>query len=255
MTTQRLQHLIHQRFSRLSTQYPTLVRWLAERLSTDHFRGLPLTVLIGLLLVNVMVLSEIAENLVNSEPMVQVDHGFTQWLFQERSKPISQLFYALTWLGSPYVTISLTLLGSFVLYRQKKSRNILILWVLMVCVSLFVQVGKRTFIRERPVEVGYYTETGYSFPSGHSATAMTLYGLLGYWLVRGRKRIRNRWLVGFSAVSLILVVGFSRIYLGVHYLSDVLGGYLLGACWLIVGIVLTEWQRTPTTHVTSHPEH
>ena len=123
-----------------------------------------------------------------------------------------------------------------------------ILWILMAGVGLFVQVGKRTFIRARPTEVAYYTESGYSFPSGHSATAMTLYGLLGYWLVRGRRRIQNQWLVGICAIGLILVVGFSRIYLGVHFLSDVLGGYLVGACWLIVGIVLTEWQRT--THST-----
>ncbi|WP_026262386.1 phosphatase PAP2 family protein [Spirosoma panaciterrae] len=246
MTTQRLQHLIHQRFSWLSTRYPAIVRWLAERLSTDYFRGLPLTALLGLLVVNVMVLSEIAENLVNSEPMIQVDQGFTQWLFQERSTSISQLLYALTWLGSAYVTICLTFVGSFVLYRQRKGRNILILWLLMAGVGLFVQVGKRTFIRERPVKVGYYRESGYSFPSGHSATAMTLYGLLGYWLVRGRRRFQHRWLVGTSAAGLILVVGFSRIYLGVHFLSDVLGGYLLGACWLIVGIVLTEWLQTPS---------
>ncbi|MVM33704.1 phosphatase PAP2 family protein [Spirosoma sp. HMF4905] len=244
MTTNQLQHHIQHRFGRLATRYPGLVHWLAERLTTEHFRGLPFTVLAGLLVVNVMVLSEIAENLVNTEPMVRVDHGFTQWLFRERSTSISQLLYALTWLGSAYVTVALTLVGSLVLYRQKKGRNIIILWILMAGVGLFVQVGKRTFIRARPTEVAYYTESGYSFPSGHSATAMTLYGLLGYWLVRGRRRIRNRWLVGLSAVGLILVVGFSRIYLGVHFLSDVLGGYLLGACWLIVGIVLTEWQRT-----------
>ncbi|WP_338877446.1 phosphatase PAP2 family protein (plasmid) [Spirosoma sp. SC4-14] len=245
MTTDRIQHLIHRRFSQISIRYPALVRWIAERLSTDHFRGLPLTVLLGLLIGNVMILSEIAENLVNSEPMVQVDQGFTQWLFRERSTSISQLLYTITWLGSGYVTIGLTLLGSFVLYQQKKGRNILILWLLMAGVGLFVQVGKRTFIRKRPVEVGYYTESGYSFPSGHSATAMTLYGLLGYWLVRGRRRLRSRWLVGSCAVGLVLVVGFSRIYLGVHFLSDVVGGYLLGACWLIVGIVLSEWQHTP----------
>lgn len=244
MTTNQLQHLIHYYFGRLATRYPGLIRWWAERLSLEQFKGLPLTLLAGLLVINVLILSEIAENLINSEPMIYVDQGFTHWLFQGRSTSVSRTFYALTWLGSGYVTVSFTLLGSFVLYRQKKRRNILILWILMAGVGLFVQVGKRTFIRQRPVAVAYYPETGYSFPSGHSATAMTLYGLLGYWLVRGRRRIRSRWLVGFCALGLILLVGFSRIYLGVHFLSDVLGGYLLGACWLIVGIVLTEWRRT-----------
>ena len=96
MTTNQLQHYIHLRLGRLATRYPGLVRWLAERLTTDRFRGLPLTVLSGLLIVNAMVLSEIAENLVNAEPMVRVDLGFTRWLFQERSASISQLLYTLT---------------------------------------------------------------------------------------------------------------------------------------------------------------
>ncbi len=244
MTTTQLEHLIHRRFNWLASRFPGFTRWLAARLSTEQFRGLPLTVLAGLLVVNGLVLSEIAENVVNSEPMVNVDQWFTQLLFQSRAGSLSRILYVLTWLGSGYGTVGLSVVGSYVLYRQKKKRNILILWLLMAGIGLSVQLGKRTFVRRRPAQVAYYAEVGYSFPSGHSATAMTLYGLLGYWLVRGRRRIRNRWLVGLGAAGLILVVGFSRIYLGVHFLSDVLGGYLLGACWLIVGIVLTEWQRT-----------
>ncbi|WP_375448334.1 phosphatase PAP2 family protein [uncultured Fibrella sp.] len=240
MTTTQLEHLIHRRSNWLASRFPGFTRWLAERLSTEQFRGLPLTVLAALLVINILTLSEIAENLVNSEPMIKVDEWFSQLLFQGRRQSISRALYVLTWLGSGYVTIGLSLIGSYMLYRQKKKRNILVLWILMAGIGLFVQVGKRTFVRKRPTLVAYYVESGYSFPSGHSATAMTLYGLLGYWLVRGRRRIGNRWLVGLCAAGLILVVGFSRIYLGVHFLSDVLGGYLLGACWLIVGIVLTE---------------
>lgn len=244
MTTTQLHQYANRYFGWFMTRYPRLGQWLTERFTTDTFKGLPLTVLAGLLVVNVMVLSEVAENLVNAEPMVSVDQQFTQWLYNDRSPLVGRLFYGLTWLGSGYVTVGLALFGSYVLYRQHKTRNIVILWVLMAGVGLFVQVGKRTFIRPRPLKVAYYPETGYSFPSGHSATAMTLYGLLCYWLVRGRRRVRSQWLVGSCAVGLVLIVGFSRIYLGVHFLSDVLGGYLLGACWLIVGIVLTEWQRT-----------
>ncbi|AUD01898.1 phosphatase PAP2 family protein [Spirosoma pollinicola] len=244
MTSIQIQQRIRQYMGHSAARYTGFVHWLAERLSTEHFRGLPLTMLIGLLIANTLILSEIAENVVNAEPMVQVDVWFTHFLFQGRVTSISQGLYVLTWLGSAYVTVGLTLLGSYVLFRQKKKRNILILCLLMAGVGVFVQIGKRTFYRARPTQVAYYPETGYSFPSGHAATAMTLYGLLGYWLVRGRRRIRNRWLVAISTVFLILVVGFSRIYLGVHYLSDVLGGYLLGSCWLILGIVLTEWQRT-----------
>jgi len=244
MTTNQIISQLYNRFGRLAGRHPVAVRWLATRLTTEQFSGLPLTVLAGLLLVNVMVLSEVAENIVNAEPMVRVDLWFTKTLFQARGTGLSTFFYGITWLGSLPATIGFALLGSVLLLRQHKRRNVFILWSLIGGVAIFVQVGKRTFVRERPLQVAYYPETGYSFPSGHSATAMILYGLLAYWLIRQRRTGRNRVGIPVAVVSLIVMVGFSRIYLGVHFLSDVLGGYLLGLCWLIVGIVLTEWQRS-----------
>lgn len=247
MTTNQLNTLFTSRLGTFGRRYPAVVHWLAARLSTDQFTGLPLTGLLMLLVVTGMLLSEVAENVVNAEPMVQVDARFTHWLFQGRTSQLGQLFYGITWFGSLYATVGFTVLGSVVLLWQRKRRNTLILWLLLGGVSLFVQVGKRTFNRSRPQQVAYYPETGYSFPSGHSAVAMTLYGLLAYWAIRRLRNPVGRVLVGLSAICLILAVGFSRIYLGVHFLSDVLGGYLLGIGWLSVGIILTEWQRT------SHP--
>ena len=235
--------IIHYLDGHLGKGYPTLTRWVAARLTTERFSGLPLTVLAGLLVVNVLTLSEVAENIVNTEPMVQVDQWFTHLLFQARTSQLSTFFYAATQLGSVYVTVGAVILGTIILFWQHKNRSVYILWGVIAGVTLFVQVGKRTFVRARPLEVGYYHETGYSFPSGHSATAMALYGLLGYWFIRRSHRKRNQVLIGLGAVGMILLVGFSRIYLGVHFLSDVLGGYLVGICWLIVGIALTEWQR------------
>lgn len=241
----RLTHWANQ----LANHYPVAGRWLAGRLATTSFTGLPLTVLSIGLLISIATLSEVAENIVNTEPMVRVDLLFTQWLFQGRSSSLSTLFYGLTWLGSAYVTVGLAIMGSVVLLRQHQRQYVFILWLLLAGVSLFVQVGKWQFIRPRPLSVAYYHEVGFSFPSGHSATALTLYGLLAYWWIRWSPGTRSRVWIGAGAISLILAVGFSRIYLGVHYLSDVLDGYLLGICWLIVGIVLTEWERTrPQIH-------
>lgn len=231
------------------TRYPAIGNWLIQRLKTSQFTGLPLTVLSFGLMLTIATLSEVAENIVNTEPMVRVDMAFTHWLFQGRSSSLSALLYGITCLGSVYVTVGLAIMGSFVLIRQHKRRHVFILWLLLVGVSLLVQVGKRQFVRPRPIQVAYYQEVGFSFPSGHSATALTLYGLLAYWWIRRSPNVRSRLWIGVGAASLILAVGFSRIYLGVHYLSDVLGGYLLGICWLIVGIVLTEWQQTrPQLH-------
>ncbi len=245
MTTDHIQQYMHTRFGEFASRFPALTRWLAARLSTDQFNGLPLTILAGLLIANVMLLSEVAENIVNTEPMVRIDQWFTELLFKARTTQMSSFFYGVTWFGSRYATIGFAVLGSIVLGWNRKWRNVLVLWLLVGGVSLFVQVGKRTFDRARPAQAAYYPETGYSFPSGHSASSMTLFGLLGYFFIRGQKRPRNKVWIGAVAVSLILAVGFSRIYLGVHFLSDVLGGYLLGICWLIMGIFLTEQRFLP----------
>ena len=196
--------------------------------------------------VTISTLSEVAENLVKSEPMVQVDTAVTDWLFRGRISQLSTFFYGLTAFGSAYVTIGIGVLTSIGFMWARRWRNLLILWLLMLGIGASVQLGKRQFSRPRPPEMAYYAVTGFSFPSGHSATAMTLYGLLGYWWIRRLRKMRSRNWVGVAAATLILLVGFSRMYLGVHYLSDVLGGYLLGICWLIIGITLTEWQRTKT---------
>lgn len=225
----------------LYTHYPVVVGWLERRLTTRRFEGLPLTMLTGLLVLNGLLLSEIAENIIQTDFMVQVDQWFTRWLFGGRSTRASLFLYGMTWFGSRQATIGLTVLGSAILLWQQQRRKLFILWGLLAGVTVLVQLAKRGFVRARPLEVAYYHETGFSFPSGHSATAMTLYGLLAYWWIRRLTRPRDRWLVGTGAAILIGLVGFSRIYLGVHFLSDVLGGFLLGGCWVLVGIALTEW--------------
>lgn len=102
--------------------------------------------------------------------------------------------------------------------------------------SLLIAIGggellviglKALFHRPRPSEV--FTSLGYSFPSGHSFFAVTVYGMMAYWLMQGVPR--RRW-VWAPAVLLILAIGFSRIYLGVHYASDVLAGFSVGLPWL-----------------------
>ena len=87
---------------------------------------------------------------------------------------------------------------------------------------------KVLFHRTRPEAA--FDALGYSFPSGHSFAAVTLYGMLAVWLTRAVPA-RRAWVWGVTLV-LILLIGFSRIYLGVHYASDVAAGYTAGLPWL-----------------------
>lgn len=93
------------------------------------------------------------------------------------------------------------------------------------------------------------TAGGYSFPSGHSLAAVVAYGLLITFMAQQVKHRFARVLLGIAGVLLVALIGFSRIYLGVHYPSDVLGGYCIGAAWLTLVIAGYSWfHRSQAVH-------
>ena len=99
--------------------------------------------------------------------------------------------------------------------------------------------------RPRPSgDIPYYQELSTSFPSGHATVAMALYGFLIYIICKNISTQRKKLAVLFVGASIIVLIGLSRMYLGVHYFSDVLGGYLVGLIWVIISITTLEW-RTP----------
>ena len=83
-----------------------------------------------------------------------------------------------------------------------------------------------------------------SFPSGHATVTVALYGFLAYMAIRFSRNFVTQVRIAMITVFFSLLVGLSRILLNEHYLSDVLGGYLVGALWLTVAISVTEWLRT-----------
>lgn len=95
--------------------------------------------------------------------------------------------------------------------------------------ELLVMALKLLFHRPRPYEV--FSSLGYSFPSGHSFFSLTIYGLIAYMLARDAPPVRRRLIYGV-AIAGVLLVGFSRVALTVHYPSDVLGGYTVALPWL-----------------------
>ncbi|MHB8860485.1 MAG: phosphatase PAP2 family protein [Minisyncoccota bacterium] len=82
------------------------------------------------------------------------------------------------------------------------------------------------------------TESGFSFPSGHAVASMAFYGFVAFLLCR--QYPRHAKLIGAAAAAIILAIGFSRLYLGVHFPSDVIAGYVLGGLWLLIGIEITN---------------
>ena len=104
----------------------------------------------------------------------------------------------------------------------------------LVGVTLINQLLKHIIRRPRPNILRLVEESGYSFPSGHSMVSMTFYGIIIYLVYKNVNDKYLKWLLITLLSLLILAIGFSRIYVGVHYFTDVVGGFLLGLAYLVI---------------------
>ena len=95
---------------------------------------------------------------------------------------------------------------------------------------------KQYFSRARPDDPVYRAAMGFSFPSGHAMSAMTFYGLLIYLVWKNVDNLTIKWILTILLIIFIHLIGFSRIYLRVHYASDVIGGFSLGLIWLVLSL-------------------
>ncbi|WP_338556300.1 phosphatase PAP2 family protein [Paenibacillus sp. KS-LC4] len=148
----------------------------------------------------------------------------------------------LSFIGSVNVVIISSVPIILFLLFVWKSRRETLLFLIAVFGSALLNAGlKLLFQRARPSLNAIITEVGYSFPSGHSMNAFTFYGILTYlcWRHIPSEQAR-KWLLAFSSI-MIVGIGLSRIYLGVHYPSDVVGAYLISLVWLIAVIQCTRY--------------
>ena len=152
------------------------------------------------------------------------------------NKKTTSIVKVLTYFGSAYPFILLIVLSLFLKdkkYFKYLSINLILITVLNITM-------KSLFARPRPLDISLVEETGYSFPSGHSLTSMAFYGLLIYLITTSNLSRKLKIILNIILSLLILIVGLSRIYLGVHYFTDVIGGFLLAIIYLIIFISVLE---------------
>ncbi|MFB9325686.1 phosphatase PAP2 family protein [Paenibacillus aurantiacus] len=177
--------------------------------------------------------------LVSREKLMRFDLAVIDFIQGMESPGLTSFAKTLTTIGSSKVVIPLVLGTAAMLFVVLKHRKELYLLIGGMFGSTLLNEGlKRLYERARPDIHRIIEETGYSFPSGHSMAAFTFYGLLTYLLWRHMPSKRWRGVLIAFSVCMIGCIGISRIYLGVHYPSDVLGGYWVSACWLAMCVKL-----------------
>ena len=219
---------------------------MKNQIRTKPFVGREL--IVGLLIFTVMTLivGQLGEEIANGEPLTLTDVKFSAWLQTHRTRTLTTALRLATELGSTWMAIATAgVFGLYLLWRRR------IYWLAAVWLSVFGGMElnvllKYAFQRPRPsFDDPILSLTGYSFPSGHTMAATVLYGVLAVFLVTRTKHIAVRAIVILSAGLLIAIVGFSRIYLGAHYLSDVLGALAEGLAWLslCLSLIYSVWRQ------------
>lgn len=227
---------------KLLLNYPKLFTFLKNRLSRSSFFGLPSTlILIGFLYILSLSFG-IIQDVINSEQIVAADLRIDNLIAYFRGAKLSEIFLWITLLAKWQIIVINAITISAILWLWKRKSYILYLWVGLATDILLTYFGKIAIQRPRP-ENPVYLETSFSFPSGHAMLAVVLYGFMAYLLIKLVRGWKNKVNIFFIFFTVIIAIGFSRMYLGVHYLSDVWAGYLIGL--LILSIITTtyEWRK------------
>ena len=201
-------------------------------------RDIRFWIAIGSLVTAAVAFAIIADAVSDNAPILKQDLQVSVWLHTHNSAVFTAFLYAITQLHSPVgMTIMAVLLG-IVLYRQGHHYWTLSLALAVPGGMLVNTAIKYIFNRQRPSwDDPLFTLTSASFPSGHTAGATLFYGFIAAYMVWNTKKHWAQAVIVVGCAFMVALVGFSRIYLGVHYLSDVLAAMSVSIVWLVICLI------------------
>jgi undecaprenyl-diphosphatase len=215
--------------------------FIKKRFNPQEKYGLTLTIGAVVTLVFIWFFYVILEDFVSKEFLYLSDLRILNLVKLYRTPRLNQAMLAITYLGKWEVIFLGTLFVSIVLLIQRKWTY---LWTFIASVvggQIIVTVIKNLVDRTRPpVAEALVIENTYSFPSGHSLIAVTFYGFLTYLVFKHLKSRISKFFAVLIGLFIILSIGSSRVYLGVHFPSDVLAGYFIGSAWVAALITSIE---------------
>lgn len=234
----------HPRVVGLRRRFAPQLKFLSDRLSPRGYLGLHLTVGALLLLGASWLFGGIAQDIVAGDPLTVVDKSVADWFHERRTHGLTTTMRLVSGLASFGWVTGIGIVTAFVLW-WKHCRYRLLAFLLVLPGGMILDfLLKIVFHRHRPSFAdSFLIFHGYSFPSGHTTAATLLYGMLAALAVITLATWRLRVGAVLGALVIILLVGFSRVYLGAHYLSDVLGAAAAGLAWLVLCLTAVDTLR------------
>lgn len=225
------------------------IEFVEDRLTPGGYLGLHLTIGAVIVLLAGGWFGGIVEDLLAQDPIVALDQQIALWFEHHATPTLTHLARVVTFTASPQFLVPLSVIVAVVLLWRKSWHRVVTL-LLAVGGGNLLNLGiKQLFHRTRPVfEHPFIVAHTYSFPSGHTVGATLFYGLMAVFFMAIASRWRWRVLAPLAAIFLIFLVALSRLYLGAHYLSDVLGAMGLGVMWLTICVTAVEINRRYRLH-------
>jgi membrane protein DedA with SNARE-associated domain/membrane-associated phospholipid phosphatase len=244
------QTLIHQpTIARFRRGFAPQIRFLQQRLTPGGYLGLRLTVGAGIIVLASWTFGSIVEDVLTQDPLVILDKRVALWIHAHATPEATQAAKVITFFGSPAFLTGASVLCAGILLAQRARSRLLALVLTMAGGSVLNLLLKGIFQRPRPgLEKTLVNASSYGFPSGHVMGATLFYLFLAATFASATSVWRWRVSAIVTALVFILLVGFSRIYLQAHYLSDVLGAMAAGVAWLALCLTAVDTVRRYHEH-------
>lgn len=225
---------------RLRSRHSRMMDFLIARLRPQGAYGLSFTAGVACLSLAVIAFAGVTQDVVGHEELALLDRPVTAFVAHARTPWMTASAQAITLLGSAPVMAGLIVCAGILLrIRTGNWRPLLLLAVVSAGAAGLDVVAKAVVARPRPPAVfAIATAPGYAFPSGHTVQAAA-YGCLAYLIARTLRSWQVKTAVWSAALILAALIGLSRVYLGVHWLTDVLGGWALATAWLAFALTIT----------------
>lgn len=223
-------------------RYPWIKTFIHARFSRTSFFGIPLTCLVVAFVYLLHLLIVLIFSYANNGTIVTFDTQIANLLLTFRTHQLMNVFYNITLLASAQAIASIMIVVTAVLWVKHHRTFLIALWLSITSATGVIFLCKALFGRNRPSALyAAFHEPFFALPSAHATYAAVLYGTLAYIVLRSKSvSWRLKMSVLFLMSVCIVSISFSRVYLGVHFASDVLAGILIGLLILILSIILSE---------------
>ena len=228
--------------ARFRARYERQIRFLARRLDPGAALGLSLTVSLAAVVAAGWALGVVVQDVITGDGSIRFDRPALEWFARHREPWLTSIMRAVTELGSAALLVPLVLtVAAWFWWRRGTARPAVLLGAAYGGADLLSRAIRALSGRARP-PVGFAVAHfgGHSFPSGHTTDATAVYGMLALVLASATPLWRRRVSVFAGAVAIATAVGITRLYLGAHWLTDVLAGWALGTVWLLVVAAVSQ---------------